>query len=213
MKIAILFNGLVRPTNKAFFDNRNLLFNSFWDNGEFEIETFLFSWFTEHSKDSVYEEYADNYILLNEPSREYTRDVFKGKYIGVVEDEYRICNHFKQFWRNKISIEFLQSHYNKYDYVVYSRPDLKIEFNPNDGWLDPDSYCMPGPEQCNDQFGIATLENLYKVWNYRDIDILSTLISQNVNPEHTMCSIARMNSAKIKLLNPRTRELIRGTND
>ena len=174
MKIALLFRWPVRPDVETVVTNLNLLKKSFQ---EYDLETYLLTWNDELWQSIVKKNIFDNYFIFNEPKIEFI-DTKINTRIKWQENLYD--RHFKMFWSQKLFLDIIENSWRKYDFIIVSRPDLKIEITDAKKWLKKDTFNVPllpnidkdelfkkhGEIIVTDQFSIATQENMYKAWNF-----------------------------------------------
>lgn len=194
MKIAVCFNGVIRPSLDAFRNNREKLLNCL--DGH-EVDTYLFSWMYKDTIDAS--DLVGNIILMREPMNEHIRSYFNYNYLRCDRNSVeRLPNHLKTFYRNKFAFDMICNGLIKYDRVIYTRPDLEIEINLEDGWLDKEFYNYPTEQ--NDQFGIATPEIMRAAWNFSNERHLGETMQRSINPEWTMDNIMMYNGVKTRVI-------------
>ncbi len=187
--------GIVRPSREAFLNNKNNLISSL---GDHEIDTFLFSWDYQLTREIEKNKDVDICVLKNES--EY--DEILSKYEGPG----RPRNHLKMFLRHMESIRAVNSLGKKYDFLVYSRPDLETKFDAEkQGWFESEGYSAPTngshETRCNhDQFGIAPPEIMFKAWNFTDLNNLKSIYDKTRFPEYTMEEIQQVNGVQRKCI-------------
>lgn len=204
-KIAILIRWPIRPDIKSCLNNiENLVGQIKW----YEMETFFLTWkdknvskFIENDKKNL----INNYIVLEEPSKEYIETQLKTrcKVPWPLFDR-----NYKMFWSQKLWLDFILSNWKKYDYIITTRPDLEIDLIDINLWLKEDIYMMPklissndDELNINDQFGVWSDFIMYNAWNYKNTANLNKLYWESIWPESCFYNIIRENGIKLWHIN------------
>lgn len=192
-KIAICFNGCIRPNLETFKDNVSMLTECFHGH---EIETFLFTWKYADSINAV--GVIDHIIMMDEQKDEHLRRHFSSVvYSGGWAGE-KVVHHAKSFIRNLSSFRYVESLNAGFEYICWARPDISFKINLEDGWLTEDMYAIPnnGCVDGNDQFGIGKIDVMIKAWDFGNLGRLSEAMRATPYPEHAMMKIQEENNVK-----------------
>jgi len=207
--IAILFRGPIRPNAINVARNIKSLKDSFKD---YSIETFLVTWDSPNLRKLQKLKLIDNYLILKMPDDSYIDSVMTAR---AKSEAYSIMSNyktaFKQFWSQLMGLKMVIS-YNKFDYIVSTRTDLKVIIDSPQDWLKENLYLMPIQEchyNFNDQFGIADPKTMLGAWNYQTLENLVYLYNGCENPENCLANIMKSNNISYSYLSAKEYELDR----
>lgn len=205
--IAILFRGPIRPNVEDIAKNIIILKDCF---KEFVIETFFVTWDGPHIYEIQALKLIDNYLILKEPNDSYIDTVMTSRARSEITSLFASNKTaYKQFWSQLLGIKMVISH-GIYDFIVTSRPDLRIKIDNPHEWLRSKKYVMPTQEchlNYNDQFGIADSETMLKAWDYKNIDNLVELYRDCLNPENCLANIMKSNNVSFDYIEASKYEL------
>ena len=152
-KCAVVFAGILRPNLEMV---RDCILNLKSQIAEkFEIETYVAAWnseiFYELAADNASKKYIDYLFGYKKPSSEKCLSAITHAGFQVnnspLEAPHRRRAHYRCFWLRKQIMDIVVS-VDKYDYIVFSRPDNIIKMGRVDDWFN-DYYCMPNGKNSN----------------------------------------------------------------
>lgn len=182
MNIAIIFRWPIRPNVEVVEKNIKYLLKQF---DLYKTDTYLISWADKELFSLIDKKIIDNVIFLKEPTDEFISKklVTKSKYEwSMFERSY------KMFWSQKLILDFIKWTNIGYDYLVISRPDMKVDILDIKKCLSSEKYIIPANEEfiknhkkdsedisIVDVFAMWPFNKLDKVWNYDNLENLNRL--------------------------------------
>jgi len=200
MKIAIASRGLPRSGNidlHASFnsihtykpeaiawcrENLDILKNTFSGH---EITTFLCSWNMQNAVE--FSSSFDYSSLPNEPTKEECFKFLPGQpilYSKPSHAYYGSTNAAKILIQTKEVMRLVRDSEQEFDYVIMTRPDIRIRLNNPDEWL-TDKYVVPGYfyVDFNDHLGAAPAKEMLKTWDFTDEEMREVVSRSNDNED------------------------------
>jgi hypothetical protein len=186
MKIAILFSGAIREDVEMCRDAMKTMISNCTNH---EVETFLFT--NKNKLANSFIDMVDNILLLRELDKDYMDSLFTARCRWPANPS----NTFRAFHRNKTCFEMVNRLPQKFDYVIYCRPDAKIIINDIDSYFSNDKYVVTNSsmQPIEDQFGVATPEIMARAWDYGDFATLNRLYGEANHSEDCLWRIMQMN--------------------
>ena len=213
MKIAVIIRGLIRPDAETVINNINLLKETFKNH---DTDFFFYTW-NNQKYQKIAEEFPEMEIhAMKELDDAQILTYFNGetqtqKRHGHV---WKPANSYKMFWQTRLAIINTLDARRGYDYIVITRPDLRIRIDNLEPWF-CDDYVMDSAhchhnDRVGDQFGIGKPDVVFGAWNYKIVEMLNDFYLQTENPEEVLYNIIRSNNITTKALRPELTELYRG---
>ena len=208
MKIAIACRGIVRsPWNNSIEDvddktaewcseNLNILKLGLENH---EIETYFCSWKSESSKKLIDAYDFNGYSLLTHPSTdecfkilpavpEWFRDPEK---YGISNIYYKNPSVYKFLCQSHTLMNMINSTGKKFDYIIATRPDLRIRADNLEGWFN-EKFNVPGIgyTHFNDHIGISSQNDMLKVF-CQPWDILNNIVEKSRGTEDVVKNLVK----------------------
>ena len=224
MKVALMFRGIVRgevltenPLSNVTYsqddvnwcvENIEILKETFKAKGH-EVETFMFSWSTQNTKELLTKTEIDNVTLVRQPSYEEAGKLVPSYHISPGPTSNRIAS-YGQYMGWHTNLNMLKQTRRKYDYICFARPDVRIRISDVDTWM-TDCLVMPNIETqpINDQIYIAPYEQLIKMSNIT-LESYVEEMPKHWNPEALLKYYFEERGIKFKLENNFTEYNLRG---
>ena len=211
MKIAIACRGLIRSPQdniQIVADKRSLnTKNADWciENIDIlkdsmkhhEVTTFFSSWSVPNSIEMLNRNYFDHYLLMKQPELEEAWNLVPAIPIWFKDPSHPLHKRISLygfFCQSRAIINFINSIGKEYDYIVATRPDVRIKPTNIDEWLD-DRYMVPSLHftNFNDHFNIASTKVMTDVWvNSWNWDTLPSIVERSNDTEDVVRNLVEL---------------------
>ncbi len=200
MKIALMVRGPIRPSAQSVSD---LIIHYTEMLSGHDIDVFLGTWNSDNLDEFLEIRKKEtlprvNLMSFNEPEKDYIdRELFPARCRTALRYPNEVFPHntYKQFWLNRELIKTIVT-YKKYDHIVYSRTDMRVHIGDLESWLSQEQVCVAAPstgQYPDDRFAIATPENMWKSFEFRDLGNLNNMYGNSENAEHCWFQIMNQN--------------------
>jgi len=193
MKVAIVSRGLVRdPFDKSITNFNPNAVNWCKENldmlkymlKDHEVTTFFCSWNVPNAIE--YSKLFDNSLILKQPTEEECWAQLPHQPVWFAQESnplYKSTALAKFFIQSKAIIKVVKSWDSGFDYIIFTRPDLKIAIEDINLWM-TDKYSVPGMSYVNfnDHINIAKSNMMYKVWDISN-EKLDGIIQRSLDTE------------------------------
>ncbi|AEI37963.1 hypothetical protein [Zymomonas mobilis] len=199
-KIAILMRGPIRPNIESVLSKAILIKEEISKKTD-SVDIFISTWKEDGIDYSslISSPIINNIFILSKPSQE---EVIKKIGFPNLKQGYPTYNAYLQYYMCRFALKTIKN-YKNYDFIVHSRTDLSISFGEHiEKWFSPNIYKtihisdrhLGGAGFTNDQFAIATTDNMIKAWDYETIDHLRVLMEYANIPENILEGIMAKNN-------------------
>ena len=208
MNIAIACRGLVRSIGNNSPDsynpartnwcmeNLNIIKKALVGHN---VSTFFSSWTVPGSFDLVNRYGFDHFALMKQPTIDEAFDILPVEPI-LLQDPNHVCHRklgvFGFFCQSKAVMNLIDSSSRKFDYVIATRPDLRLSTSNINEWMN-DKYVVPGIGYCrfNDHFGVASKDNMIKIFT-QPLSVLEKTVSESRDCEDTLKNLVKYSGIK-----------------
>jgi len=182
MKIAIVSRGLIRsphdniqivPDVRALntknadwcCENLDMLKDSMKHH---EVTTFFSSWSVPNSLEMANRNYFDHYLFMKQPTLDEAWNLVPAIPIWFKDPTHPLHKRvslYGFFCQSRAVMNLVNSIGKDYDYVVATRPDVRVKPSNIDEWFN-DKYMVPAQHftNFNDHFNVASLKMMTDVW-------------------------------------------------